>query len=180
MLYHLHDAAGCCRSSKATMTQTTTPKQTTSMVALHMRFGWWALCLFFTLGLVLETLHGFKIEWYLGADQETRRLMWRLAHAHGALLGLLNIALAATFHTMPQAGGTLQTLISRCILTMSVLMPLGFILGGAIIHGGDPALGVMLVPVGAVIGIVGVLLLARTLTTQDTPHDTPTSNEHKP
>lgn len=162
------------------MTQTTTPKQTTSMVALHMRFGWWALCLFFTLGLVLETLHGFKIEWYLGADQETRRLMWRLAHAHGALLGLLNIALAATFHTMPQAGGTLQTLISRCILTMSVLMPLGFILGGAIIHGGDPALGVMLVPVGAVIGIVGVLLLARTLTTQDTPHDTPTSNEHKP
>ena len=165
------------------MTQTTTPKQTTSLVALHMRFGWWALCLFFTLGLVLETLHGFKIEWYLGADQETRRLMWRLAHAHGALLGLLNIALGATFYAMPQAGGTQQTLISRCVLTMSVLMPLGFVLGGAIIHGGDPALGVLLVPIGAVIGIVGVLLLARTLTSNDlkTPnHETPNHAPSKP
>lgn len=127
------------------------------------------MCIFFSLGLLLETLHGFKIEWYLGVDQETRRLMWRLAHAHGALLGLLNIALAATWAARPDATPKHQRFISRSILTMSVLMPLGFFIGGAIIHGGDPALGVLLVPIGAVIGIAGVAALARSLAPCDTP-----------
>ena len=41
------------------------------------------MAVFGTLGLVLETLHGFKIGAYLDVSNETRRLMWRLAHVHG-------------------------------------------------------------------------------------------------
>ena len=62
----------------------------------HIRFGWFALLLFATLGIILETMHGFKIGWYLDVGNETRRLMWRLAHAHGGLLAIVNIAFALT------------------------------------------------------------------------------------
>ena len=65
---------------------------------LNLRAGFLALFVFATLGLLLEALHGFKLGFYLDVDQETRRLLWRLGHAHGTLLGLLNIgyALAAS------------------------------------------------------------------------------------
>ena len=54
----------------------------------HLRFGWWSLLGFLCLGFMLELLHGFKAGFYLDVSNETRRLMWTLAHAHGALLGL--------------------------------------------------------------------------------------------
>ena len=60
----------------------------------NMRFGWFALLLFATLGIALETMHGFKIGWYLDVGNEVRRLMWRLAHAHGGLLAIVNILFA--------------------------------------------------------------------------------------
>ncbi len=40
---------------------------------LHLRFGWWSLLVFLLLGLVLETLHGFKIGWYLDVSNSIRR-----------------------------------------------------------------------------------------------------------
>ena len=52
---------------------------------LHLRFGWWSLLVFMTLGLMLEALHAFKMGVYLDVSSETRRLLWTLAHAHGAL-----------------------------------------------------------------------------------------------
>lgn len=113
------------------------------------------------MGLALEGLHGFKVEWYLGAHEETRRLMWRLAHAHGALLGLVHIALGATWSAIPSLGAPRGRFISRGITTMGVLMPLGFFLGGVILHGGDPGVGVFLVPVGALAGIAAALCLVR-------------------
>ncbi|HYQ14246.1 MAG TPA: hypothetical protein VEQ58_00755, partial [Polyangiaceae bacterium] len=58
---------------------------------LNLRAGLWALCVCSALGLGLETLHAFKVGLYLDVGNETRRLLWRLAHAHGALLGLLNV-----------------------------------------------------------------------------------------
>jgi predicted GNAT family N-acyltransferase len=42
-----------------------------------------------------------------------------------------------------------------------VLLPGGFFLGGLFVHGGDPGLGVLLVPVGAVCLFAAVLLTAR-------------------
>ena len=53
------------------------------IVTRHLRIGYWALALFVTMGLLLETLHAFKVGAYLDVQNETRRLMWRLAHAHG-------------------------------------------------------------------------------------------------
>ena len=66
----------------------------------HLRYGWWSLFAWLTLGVVLETLHGFKIGWYLDVDVEMRRLMFTLAHAHGTLLALVNIAAGLTLRTV--------------------------------------------------------------------------------
>src|SRR5690606_19076132 len=62
----------------------------------HLRFGWWALLGFLSLGIALEALHGLKVGWYLAASHETRRLLLTLAHAHGVLLALVNIAFGLT------------------------------------------------------------------------------------
>src|ERR1041384_6833709 len=47
----------------------------------NLRFGWWSLLVFLSLGAVLETLQGFKIGWYLDVGNETRRLMFTLARS---------------------------------------------------------------------------------------------------
>jgi hypothetical protein len=130
---------------------------------LHLRVGWWSLLVFLTLGLALETLSGFKVGLYMDVASSTRRLMWTLAHAHGTLLSLLNIAFALT---LPAAGDWAEAnrlLASRCLRGALVLMPLGFFLGGVRIHGGDPGLGVLLVPPGAFLLFVAVLLTAKAL-----------------
>ena len=43
---------------------------------LHLRVGWWSLLVFLTVGIVLETLHGFKVGFYLDVGNDTRRMMW--------------------------------------------------------------------------------------------------------
>lgn len=120
----------------------------------HLRFGWWALFVSLTLGVGLETLHGFKLGWYLDAGQEMRRLMLTLAHAHGTLLALVNIAAGLTLRTVK--GFALTPGASRALLWGAVLLPAGFLLGGLVINGGDPGLGIVLAPVGAVLLLYGV------------------------
>ena len=134
-----------------------------SYVLRHLRFGWWSLLVFLVLGIVLELLHGFKIRWYLDVANETRRLMWTLAHAHGVLLGIVNIGLAATWALVPTAARQRQGMISICLMSAGVLLPGGFALGGIFIYGGDPGIGIFLVPVGAFFLCVGVLLMALSL-----------------
>ena len=127
----------------------------------HLRYGWFSLLVFLTLGLVLETLHGFKLDIYLSVSNETRRLMWRLAHAHGTFLALVHIAFAATLSLAKTWTGKSRRKASLCITCSSVLIPLGFFGGGIIVHGGDPMLVILLVPIGAVILGIGVLITAR-------------------
>jgi hypothetical protein len=127
----------------------------------HLRFGWWSLFAWLALGVVLETLHGFKLGWYLDVDREMRRLMLTLAHAHGTLLALVNIAAGLTLRTVK--GFELARAPSLSLLWGSVLLPAGFFLGGLVIHDGDPGLGVLLVPVGALLVLYGVWSAARTL-----------------
>ena len=57
----------------------------------HLWFGWWSLLVFATAGLVLESLHGFKVRAYLDTSNETRRLMWTLAHGFAILLELIEL-----------------------------------------------------------------------------------------
>ena len=141
----------------------------------HLQFGWWCLLCFLTLGIVLETMHGFKIGWYLDVGNDTRRLMGRLSHAHGTLLSVVNIVFALTLRSTGHRLGNAVRLASPCLLSAAILMPLGFLLGGIIIHGGDPGLGILLVPLGGFLLLVSVLSIAWGLTR--TPAGTAPSGE---
>ncbi|MCH7987657.1 MAG: hypothetical protein IID46_00750 [Planctomycetes bacterium] len=133
------------------------------LIVFHLRVGWWSLLIFLTLGLILEGMHGLKVGWYLDVSNDVRRLMWTLAHAHGTLLALLHMAFAATVAICPGGNGVSRKLASRCLLAAGALVPLGFFLGGTVIHGGDPSVGILLVPVGAVLLFASVLMTARSL-----------------
>ena len=128
----------------------------------HLLIGWWSVFGFGALGLSLELLHGFKVGAYLDAGNETRRLMWTLAHAHGTLLGLVHIALAATLGLGSIAADKLR-LVSRTLVGASVLLPGGFFLGGVRFYAGDPGIGVALVPAGAALLLVAAWTVARSL-----------------
>ncbi len=127
----------------------------------HVRFGWWTLLVFLALGLVLETLHGFKIRMYLDVSNETRRLMWTLAHAHGALLGLVHIIFGLCLRTMPELCRGNIGLASSSLMGASLLLPGGFFLGGVAFYSGDPGLGITLAPVGAAMLAIAVYVMAR-------------------
>ena len=127
----------------------------------HLRFGWWSLLLFATIGLVLESLHGFKVSAYLDVSNETRRLMWTLAHAHGALLSMVHVLFGLSVRVAPEMGTRDRPLISRCLIGASVVLPGGFFLGGIGSYGGDPGVGVLFVPVGAAALLIALFLLAR-------------------
>lgn len=124
----------------------------------HIRVGWWALALFATLGLVLETLHGFKNAWYLEQANETRRLLFTLAHAHGTLLAVVNLVFGGLLRAFP--GGAPSAVASRGLVAALALMPAGFFLGGLFLYDGDPGVGVFLVPVGALALIAAAVAAA--------------------
>jgi len=127
----------------------------------HLRFGWWSLFVFATLGLTLELLHGFKVRVYLDVSNETRRLMWTLAHAHGTLLALVHVIAGLTMRSGAIVKRPALPLISTCLIGASVLLPGGFFLGGIAFYSGDPGLGVILVPAGAVLLLFAIYRLAR-------------------
>lgn len=122
----------------------------------HLVCGWSGLFLFLAMGLVLEALHAMKIELYLDVRNETRRLMWTLAHAHGTLFSLVHLGFAASLGLTGRPAGWLQRLASACLTGALIAMPLGFFLGGVWLHAGDPGLGILLVPFGGSLMLVGV------------------------
>jgi hypothetical protein len=116
------------------------------------------LLVFLSLGIILETLHGFKVPLYLDVTNHTRRLMWTLAHAHGTLLGLVQIAFATTLNQMPLWNRRQRAMASTSLLGAGVLIPAGFFFGGAVVHAGDPGVGILLVPIGALLLLLAVWL----------------------
>ncbi len=132
----------------------------TALRRRHLRFGWTALLVFATGGVVLEMLHGFKVAWYLDVANETRRHLLTLAHAHGVLLALVNIAFGLT---LPELGRSERSLrwASNGLLAAAVLMPAGFFLGGLQFFAGDPGAGIVLLPLGALALIASLALVAR-------------------
>lgn len=128
----------------------------------HLRFGWCALLAFLTLGIALETFHGFKVRFYLDVASETRRLMWTLAHAHGTLLALIHFALARTLDTRELVISRRSAVTaSRCLSAGTILLPGGFFVSGFAPYGGDPGLGILLLPPGALALLVAVFVIAR-------------------
>lgn len=133
--------------------------EVSARITRHLRFGWWALLVFLSLGLVLEGLHGFKVGWYLDVGNQARRLQWTLAHAHGTLLGLINVAFGLTLRALQLGPAGWQRVASACLIAASLLLPGGFFLGGLFIYDGDPGLGALLSPLG------GALLMAAVFAT---------------
>jgi len=125
----------------------------------HLKFGRWCVLVFASAGLVLESLHGFKVRGYLDASNETRRLMWTLAHAHGALVGLINIVAGLMWRAFPPPPNA--RLVSTSLIAAGVLLPGGFFLGGVTFYGGDPGIGTVLVPIGAVLLLYALFCIAR-------------------
>lgn len=131
------------------------------LVRRHMLIGWWLVLCFLLMGGLLETFHGLKLQWYLHVESTMRRLMLTLAHAHGSLLGLINIAFAATLRTLPDEGASLGRRASPWLTAASILLPGGFLVGGLVIYSGDPGFGILLVPPGAIALAVAVIMTTR-------------------
>ena len=129
----------------------------------HQRIGWWSLAIFASLGLALETLHGLKLGLYLDVGNDTRRLVWTLAHAHGALIGVLHVIYGLSLLQTPSS-----VLTSRCLTLAGLLLPAGFFLGGIGIQGGDPGLGILLVPIGGLLLVMALVRIALTASSNDT------------
>jgi hypothetical protein len=119
--------------------------------------------IFLTLGLVLEGLHGVKSDYYLDTRASTRRLLWTLAHAHGTLLSLIQIAFALSLPRASGMGDDAARWASRGLFGGVLFLPLGFFLGGLKLYGGDPGPGILLVPLGALMLLGGVAVFARAL-----------------
>jgi len=121
-----------------------------------LRTGWILLAISLPLGVTLEALHGFKVQAYLRS--EVRHEMWRLAHAHGTMLGILLLVFGALAER--HVAEEKRAAISRDLRTGSILMPLGFFLGGILNGEGDPSLGILLVPLGALFLLVALVRAA--------------------
>jgi hypothetical protein len=124
----------------------------------NLRFGWWSLLVFLSLGGLLEILHGFKVGWYVDVGNDMRRLMFTLAHAHGTALALVNIAAGLTARNVK--GLTPPSSVSLSLIWAGILFPVGFFLGGVVTYGGDPGLGIWLVPIAALLLFYSVLRIA--------------------
>ena len=130
-------------------------KSTSFLGNRNLRAGWWTLLVFVCLGVLLEIGLAFRGHFYMDVSQQTRRLMWRLSHAHGTLLALLNILyglLAA--HSL----STSQQFGSRALLAAGWLIPCGFFLAGFFAYHSTPGLATLLIPTGAVLLVISLLL----------------------
>src|SRR5438270_13408198 len=99
----------------------------------NLRFGWWSLLVFLSLGGVLETLHGVKIGWYVDTGNEMRRLMFTLAHADGTALALLSVVSASTARNGRNL--ELRAPVSFLLIVSVILVTFGLCFGGIVTYG---------------------------------------------
>ena len=116
--------------------------ESTALERAHRRFGWTALFVALAFGTLVEGLHAFKTSGYL--LEPVRREMWTLAHFHAAALAIVNLVYARWAEPARRTA-------SRALLWGSALLPLGFFLGGIAPYEGDPGVGVLVAPIGALL-----------------------------
>jgi hypothetical protein len=123
----------------------------------HLRLSIALVALFMASGLWLEAMYGLRAEGWL--DDPLRREFLRLGHAHGGLLGVVNVALAWTLErlqTPPVWAGKIRV----AALLGALLVGLGFMLGG-LMHGPtDPGAAVLVVPAGAMLLLAALVATA--------------------
>jgi hypothetical protein len=115
---------------------------------------------FGALGLGLESLHAIKLPFYVAEASETRRLMWALSHAHGTGLAAINILFAVTLRSAAAPFESYAGAISHCLIAATIVLPLGFFLGGIAFYNGDPGIGGVGIPVGAMLLLIALALTA--------------------
>jgi hypothetical protein len=118
--------------------------------------GWISLIFWMSIGLLLETLMAYKSPAYL--DDAQRRELFRLAHAHGALLGLVLVVASLWIR---RTGVEVSRSSLGALRLGAGILPLGFLLAGLWHVEGDPGLAIWLVPGGATLLIFGLISLAR-------------------
>jgi hypothetical protein len=127
-----------------------TPQKTAALI----RQGWISLAVWIVFGILIEGLIGFRSPALL--DDSVRRDMFRLAHAHGTLLNLVLIMSAICV----QLGLIRLSVMTSVGLQISaVLLPVGFLFAGIWHFKDDPGVGILLVPVGAVLLLVSALCI---------------------
>ncbi|HEX2685723.1 MAG TPA: hypothetical protein VHN14_03855 [Kofleriaceae bacterium] len=129
------------------------------IVRRHLAFGWWSLTVFTALGLLLEAGHGIKLGWYLDLGNATRRLSLTLGHAHGTLLGFLNLAFAFSLRHA-RMSPVAAARASFALRAVTVLLPLGFLIGGIAFYAGDPGFAIVLVPPSGALLVVALAMVA--------------------
>jgi hypothetical protein len=133
----------------------------------HLRASIVLVALFLAAGLWLEAMYGLRAEGWV--DDPLRREFLRLGHAHGGLLGLLNVALAWTLERVRTPVAWARKIRVAALLG-AALVGLGFMLGG-LLHGPtDPGPPVLAVPAGAMLLLSA--LIATALVRADDPPPT--------
>lgn len=131
--------------------------------SLHLRLSLLLVAAFLGLGIIVESLLGTRAAalW----DDPLRREFVRLGHAHGGLLGLLNLALGwAMTHLHTPEGWARKVRVAAWL--GATFVGLGF-LGGGVWHGAtDPGLLILLVPTGALL-LLSALIAAALLRESD-------------
>ena len=117
--------------------------------------GWISLAFWMALGLILESLLAYKSPAYLYDAQ--RRELFRLAHAHGALLGLMLIVAALW---LKNAAVEVSRIAIGSLRIGAGVLPLGFLAAGIWHPEGDPGTAIWLVPFAAILLIFGLISIA--------------------
>ena len=117
--------------------------------------GWLSLALWMSFGLLLESLMAYKSPAYL--DDPQRRELFRLAHAHGSLLGVVMVIAAMWARN---AGARLSRLVVLAVRFGAAVMPIGFLVAGLWHPESDPGVAIWLVPAGALPLIFGLISIA--------------------
>lgn len=123
----------------------------------HLRLSLALVAVFLASGLWLEAMIGLRAEGWL--DDPLRREFLRLGHAHGGLLGLLNVGLAWALERLGTPASWAGK-IRWATWMGALLVGLGFMLGG-LLHGPtDPGLPILVVPAGAMLLLAGLIATA--------------------
>ena len=117
--------------------------------------GWLSLALWMSFGLLLESLMAYKSPAYL--DDPQRRELFRLAHAHGSLLGVVLVIAAVWARS---AGARLSRRVVQAVRFGGAVMPIGFLAAGLWHPESDPGIAIWLVPAGALPLIFGLISIA--------------------
>lgn len=140
---------------KSNITPTEIEPNIENVVSNLLFQGWAGVAIWMSFGLLLEGLLGFRAPAYL--QDSVRRELFQLAHTHGTVLSLVLLFAAFTLKNNLVAANNLAILALRI---GSILMPLGFLLGGMFHPKDDAGIGIFLAPIGGLMIIFGAINLA--------------------